>query len=244
MGVLHLGEVVKARARLLIITGASTGIGEATAQLFLAQGYEVVNVSRRPCPVTGTTSLEFDLTDTGLEAALAGTLASHLERATEIALVHNASRLDNDAADALSSADLRAVLEVNLVAANTLNQLTLPHMSKGSSIIYVGSTLAEKAVPGAASYVISKHALVGLMRATCQDLAGREIHTACICPGFTDTEMLRAHVGDDALQEIAGVSTFERLIDPTEIAEFILFAARHPVINGAVLHANLGQIER
>ena len=237
---------MKARARLLIITGASTGIGEATAQLFLAQGYEVVNVSRRPCPVTGTTSLGFDLTDTGLEAALAGALASHLERATEIALVHNASRLDNDAADALSSADLRAVLEVNLVAANTLNQLTLPHMSKGSSIIYVGSTLAEKAVPGAASYVISKHALVGLMRATCQDLAGREIHTACICPGFTDTEMLRAHVGDDAavLQEIVGVSTFGRLIDPREIAESILFAARHPVINGAVLHANLGQIER
>lgn len=242
MGILHLGENVK----LLLITGASAGIGETTAELFLGQGYKVVNISRRPCPVAGTVSLEFDLTDPDLEAGLTSALAEHLEGAMEIALVHNASRLENDAVDALSSADLRAVLEVNLVAANTLNRLTLPHMSNGSSIIYIGSTLAEKAVPGAASYIISKHALVGLMRATCQDLAGRGIHTACICPGFTDTEMLRAHVGDDArvLEDIAGMNTFTRLIEPDEIAEFILFAACHPVINGAVLHASLGQIER
>ncbi len=232
--------------KLLLITGASAGIGETTAELFLGQGYKVVNISRRRCPVAGTVSLEFDLTDPDLEAGLASALAEHLEGAMEIALVHNASRLENDAVDALSSADLRAVLEVNLVAANTLNRLTLPHMSNGSSIIYIGSTLAEKAVPGAASYIISKHALVGLMRATCQDLAGRGIHTACICPGFTDTEMLRAHVGDDAgaLEDIAGMNTFTRLIEPDEIAEFILFAAGHPVINGAVLHASLGQIER
>ena len=46
-------------------------------------------------------------------------------------------------------------------------------------------------MPHSFSYVVSKHALVGMMRATCQDLAGREIHTACICPGFTDTEMFR-----------------------------------------------------
>ncbi len=101
-------------------------------------------------------------------------------------------------------------------------------------------------MPVEESYVISKHALVGLMRATCQDLATREIHTACICPGFTDTEMLRTHVGEDSgvLDAIAAMNPFGRLIEPREIAESILFAAQHPVINGAVLHANLGQIER
>jgi NAD(P)-dependent dehydrogenase (short-subunit alcohol dehydrogenase family) len=57
--------------------------------------------------------------------------------------------------------------------------------------------------------------------------------------------MLRAHVGDDAsvLQVIGGLSTFGRLIEPEEIAETIRFCADHPVINGAVLHANLGQKE-
>ncbi|HKI73400.1 MAG TPA: SDR family oxidoreductase, partial [Pseudomonadales bacterium] len=72
------------------------------------------------------------------------------------------------------------------------------------------------------------------------------IHTACICPGFTDTEMLRAHVGDNEqiLSEIAQLSTFGRLITSQEIAAAIWFAATNAVINGAVIHTNLGQVER
>ena len=87
--------------------------------------------------------------------------------------------------------------------------------------------------------------MVGMMRASCQDLTSTGIHTACICPGFTDTEMLRAHVGgsEEVLEAIGGLSTFGRLIDPSEIAETILFCAENPVINGAVIHANLGQKE-
>ena len=117
-------------------------------------------------------------------------------------------------------------------------------MPSGSSILYVGSTLAEKAVPNSYSYVVTKHALIGMMRATCQDLAGRGIHTACICPGFTDTEMLRAHVPDEAMDAVRGLSAYGRLIEPSEIAHTLHWAAESPVINGAVLHANLGQVER
>ncbi len=84
------------------------------------------------------------------------------------------------------------------------------------------------------------------MRSTCQDLAGRQVHTTCICPGFTDTDMLREHVGgsDDVLKSIAAVCSYNRLIEPAEIADTIYFCATHPVINGTVMHANLGQIER
>ena len=118
-------------------------------------------------------------------------------------------------------------------------------MSAGSAILYVGSTLSEKAVANSFTYVTSKHAMLGMMRATCQDLAGLKIHTACICPGFTDTEMLRAHVGQDPdiLESIAGGSALGRLIEPTEIADLLFFSAENPIINGAVLHGNLGQIE-
>ena len=159
-------------------------------------------------------------------------------------LLHNASRLVNDTALATPSDALRAVLETNVVAANTLNGHVLPHMGDGSAILYVGSTLSEKAVPGSFSYVVSKHAIVGMMRATCQDLAGTGVHTACVCPGFTDTEMLREHVPDDAMASVSAMSAFGRLIEPREIAATLLFAAENPVLNGAVLHANLGQVER
>jgi len=55
--------------------------------------------------------------------------------------------------------------------------------------------------------------------------------------------MLREHVPADAMDFVAGMSAFKRLIEPEEIAATVLFAANNPVINGAVLHANLGQVE-
>ena len=99
-------------------------------------------------------------------------------------------------------------------------------------------------MPGSFSYVTSKHATIGMMRASCQDLAGSGVHTACINPGFTDTEMLRDHIPADVMPEIAQMSAYGRLIDPAEIANALFFAAQNPVINGSVINANLGQIER
>jgi 3-oxoacyl-[acyl-carrier protein] reductase len=162
-----------------------------------------------------------------------------------VALVHNACQMRKDNAMDCDSDDLTAVLQTNVVAANSLNQALLPLMPRGSSVLYLGSTLAEKAVAGAYSYVISKHAVVGMMRATCQDLMGRGIHTACICPGFTDTEMLRTHLGNDqaVLADMASLNSFNRLIEPGEIAGLIVWAHENPVINGSVLHAHLGQKE-
>ena len=163
----------------------------------------------------------------------------------EISLVHNAGRMVNDSARDADTKILAGMLRLNVIAPHILNRCLITKMRPGSSIIYVGSTLSEKAVANTFSYVTSKHAMVGMMRATCQDLTGTGIHTTCICPGFTNTEMLRAHAGDnqEILNNIAGLSSFGRLIEPGEIADAIFFAAKNPVINGAVIHANLGQIE-
>jgi 3-oxoacyl-[acyl-carrier protein] reductase len=230
----------------LIVTGASSGIGRAAATRFLIDGWRVLNISRRPCPEQGVENLACDLARPDALESLRGPISDWLIGAERICLVHNASLMRSDRIDALPSPDLRVVLELNILAANELNQQIIPHMGAGSSVLYIGSTLAEKAVPGVASYVIAKHALVGMMRATCQDLAGRGIHTCMICPGFTDTEQLRALIGDNSamLAAITGLSAFDRLIEPEEIAEAVAFAAHAPVLNGALIHANLGQRER
>jgi len=65
-----------------------------------------------------------------------------------------------------------------------------------------------------------------------------------VCPGFTDTEMLRQHVPADAMDSVRRMSAFDRLINPDEIATALLFVAQNPILNGSVIHANLGQIER
>jgi NAD(P)-dependent dehydrogenase (short-subunit alcohol dehydrogenase family) len=153
--------------------------------------------------------------------------------------------MQGDSARDLAGDALRDVLAVNVVGPQDVNRIVVPHMDPGSSIVYVGSTLSEKAVAGAFSYVTSKHAVIGMMRATCQDLSGCGVHTAAVCPGFTDTEMLRSHIGDnaEAMAFMQGKTGYGRLIEPVEIARVIMFVATNPVVNGAVLHANLGQIE-
>jgi len=229
--------------KLLIITGASSGIGLACAEAFLETGYRVINLSRRPCPNSAVRSIACDLSNPHFGDALAEEMEDELTSASSISLVHNASLLANDKVGETDSAELRRIYEINLVAPNTLNNMVIKHMQTGSSIIYVGSTLGEKAVPNSFSYVTSKHATIGMMRSTCQDLAGGTIHTTCVCPGFTDTQMLREHVPADAMDFVAGMSAFKRLIDPEEIAATVLFSATNPVLNGAVLHANLGQVE-
>lgn len=228
-----------------IISGASVGIGRASAQAFLALGYAVHNLSRRPCPVTGVNNIRCDLSSDQDINSACELLLPAIAQSDCVALIHNACQMRKDSTTECDSDSLRQVLETNLIAVNSLNQLLLPKLPTSSSVLYIGSTLSEKAVAGSLSYVVSKHALLGMMRASCQDLMGSGIHTALICPGFTDTEMLRTHLGnnEENLQTIAGMNSFNRLVEPVEIAELISWAHHNPVINGAVLHANLGQKE-
>ncbi len=228
-----------------IITGASVGIGSAAAQLFLDDGFTVYNLSRRPCPVAGVNNPVCDLATPASITQCCTSLKAVIAKSETVALVHNACQMRKDSTLESDSDRLREVLETNVVASNSINQQLLGLFPKGSSVLYIGSTLSEKAVAGSFSYVISKHAVLGMMRATCQDLMGSGIHTALICPGFTNTEMLRTHLGNDpeVINAIGAMNGFGRLVEPQEIAKLIHWSHCNPVINGAVLHANLGQKE-
>ncbi|MEN7342044.1 MAG: SDR family oxidoreductase [Pseudomonadota bacterium] len=231
--------------KLAIITGASAGIGKATATWCIDHGFDVINLARRDCPLPTVTNIAADLS-VPLPAETIETLKAAVKSATTVAIVHSAGQHNGDDAMSIEREALERSLAINVTAPATLNAALLPTLPSGSSIVFVGSTLGDKAVPGALGYVASKHAVNGLMRATCQDTAGRGIHTAVVSPGFTDTEMLRSHLGDnpDVLKAIVSGVTHGRLINVEEIAATIGFCIENPVINGAVIHANLGQIER
>ncbi|MDG1937573.1 MAG: SDR family NAD(P)-dependent oxidoreductase [Pseudomonadales bacterium] len=232
--------------KALVITGASRGIGRATAELFRDNGYQVINISRRDPELADVTHIAADLSQTDWTQNIAAALGQAVANVDTLSVIHSAGLLLKDNIDSVTADDLHRVMQVNVIAAAQLNQLLLPSMGAGSSIVYVGSTLSEKAVANSCSYVTSKHAMVGLMRANAQDLAGRGIHAVCVCPGFTETEMLSDHVGGsrEILDDIASGVTFNRLIEPSEMASTLKFAAENPVMNGSVMHANLGQIER
>ena len=228
--------------KFLIITGGSSGIGYAAAVLFQKENYKVINLSRSEIPLKDAIHISVDLSTSTWHEEVRSTFKTLLEDADQISLIHNASKMQSDNVENFDLDALRDVLEVNLVVPSILNQLTIPYMKRGSSIIYVGSTLSEKAVPQMSSYVTTKHGMIGLMKSTCQDLFGRFIHTACVCPGATETEMLQEYVqgNTEALKIIAGTLSENRLISSPEIASTLLFCAQNSVINGSVIHANLG----
>jgi 3-oxoacyl-[acyl-carrier protein] reductase len=233
---------------LAVITGASSGIGYATAQLLLEQGWQVLALSRRPCTLKGAINLAVDLESDDLEKFLCNNLPKIINSSSnkdirKIALIHNAAKFVNDSALGIETKNIIDSLKINVIASTIINKVVFPHMQRGSSIIYVGSTLSEKAVANTASYVISKHAVVGLMRATCQDLCGTGIHTTCVCPGFVDTPMLRGNKNDTEMTQFEELTSYKKLLTAPEMASIILNSVNTPALNGSVIHANYGQIE-
>jgi len=227
--------------KILVLTGGSRGIGEKTIANFIAEGWKAINISRTPSKNNKVINLQIDLSNA---ANIHETeFKKHITAKSVIALVHNAAYYQRDAIDNLSLKTLNKTLETNIFSPIVLNQILIPLMLPSSVIIYIGSTLSEKGVPGSASYIVSKHALIGLMRATCQDLAANKIRSLCICPGLVDTNLLKETM-DYATQKtlLATKVMANRLIQPEEIADVIYFCANTPVINGTVIHANLGQI--
>jgi len=212
--------------KVLLVTGASKGIGLAAAKRFHAAGFKIVNVSRSPCELDETENLAVDLSDVEWLNLFAEQILAAVGKPDQLVLLHNAAMMTKETVYSIEAQTLRQVLELNVVAAAQLNTLLLPRMSEGSSIIYISSTLGTKAVTNTHAYSVSKHAVIGQMRATCQDLAGSLIHTAAICPGFTETEMLSEHLGanPEIYQQITAGIAHRRLAQPSEIADTICCA--------------------
>lgn len=228
-----------------IITGGSTGIGLAVTGKFLEEGYRVFNLSRQKCPLEGVVSESVDLSvESELENCLER-LKKEFREKSSITLVHNAFSYVSDHLEAFSAKAILKSFQVGVLSPMKMNQVFLPLMGEGSSIIFIGSTLSEKGVAKAMSYVTLKHAIVGLMRSVAQDLYHHKgIHTVCVCPGFTRTKMLEEHLKKtNSYDLVKNKVLFKRLLEPEEMANLVYFCAENPLVNGSVIHANLGQVE-
>ncbi|MDC0720310.1 SDR family NAD(P)-dependent oxidoreductase [Nannocystis bainbridge] len=236
---------MSAAADTVVLTGGSAGIGQAIAARARADGRCVINLSRRPCPVDGVTNLAVDLGDAAAVADAMTRVRDLLGAPGRVHLIHNAAFPIADAVTAFDARACEQAMRVNVVTPAELTAGLLPSMAPGSSVIFIGSTLSEKGVPGRLTYCATKHALVGLLRATVQDLFGAGIHAVCVCPGFVDTPLLdplRAR-GPEVIQQVLGMVSYGRFLSPEEVADIVAFALERPSLNGAIIHANLGQRE-
>lgn len=230
--------------KLAIITGASSGIGLATAKLFLKYQFQVINISRRITEDKNIIDMPCNLAYESTITDVIDKLEPYLATAHEVCLVHSACKFSNDTADNCDIDSLKMSLAVNILAPSMLNRGVLHQLPSSSSVIYIGSTLSEKAVANFYTYITTKHATIGMMKATCQDLANKDIHTACIYPELAETELPNKHTPDKSIQhQLDKENGLNRFIEPEEIARLILFAHQNPTVNGSILHANCEQIE-
>ncbi len=212
----------------VLVTGASSGIGRATATLFAAAGAHVVATGRSAEPLQalardakpGTvTPMVGDLTDDGFIATLVEAAG-----ALDI-LVNNAGALKHAAFLDADPADWARVFEINVLALMRLTQPVARGMAarKRGHIINVSSLLARKVAAGTTIYAATKHAVAAITQGLRMELRPHGIRVTEIAPGLVNTSVFR-DIDDPALRTRYATSTFERL-NPVQIAEAIVFAA-------------------
>lgn len=210
--------------RVALVTGASRGIGAATAEALWTAGARVVRVARALEPREGFIDLPVDLTDDRQVEVL----AARLEREVGVpdVVVSNAgSFLLRSLADT-SVADFDAQVAINLRAPFALARALLPRLAAagGGRYIAVGSVADHVGFPDNAAYASSKYGLRGLHETLLAEYRGTGVRLTLVSPGPTDTDIWEPF--DPDRQE--GFPTRAQMLRPADVADAVLFVATRP----------------
>ncbi|MFE0643248.1 SDR family NAD(P)-dependent oxidoreductase [Streptomyces sp. NPDC058877] len=179
--------------KVVVVTGAGTGIGRATARAFAAGGARVIAIGRRSEPLRETAAghdriapLSLDITeDDGPERLARAVAATH---GRWDVLVNNAGIVHGGPLGTLAAETVTAQLATNLVAPALLTQAALPLLeASGGVVVNVSTSVGQRAWPGNSVYAATKAALELLTRSWAVELAPRGIRVVAVAPGAIDT---------------------------------------------------------
>ncbi len=223
--------------KVVVVTGASAGIGRAAVQLFAAEGAQVVAGARRGAELDRLVSavtaaggelvaLAGDVRDERYAQALAD-LAIQAYGRLDLAF-NNAGVLGTPGPSTeLSQAAWDEVLAVNLTGAFLSAKHQLAHMAKQGSgaVLFTSSFVGYSAAfPGVAAYAASKAGLVGLTQALAAEFGPQGIRVNALLPGATDTDMYRGMNSTvEAQSFVKGLHALKRVASPLEVAQAALY---------------------
>ena len=246
--------------RSILITGGATGIGLSLARTFKALGHGVVIAGRRASALEKAQSelachsLQLDITDeSAVQAAFANFEANN--KCPDI-LINCAGAALTAPFHKTSLQNWQAMLDVNLTGSFLMTRAALPFMKKSGfgRIVTIASTAGLKGYAYTAAYTAAKHGVVGMTRALALELAGTGVTANTVCPGFTNTDIVRKSVDtivektgrsrDEALQELCKHNPEGRLIEPDEVADTVawLIGDKAGSINGQAIAVAGGEI--
>lgn len=225
----------------VIVTGGSSGIGRATARLFARQGASVAIFDRDE---EGGNGLQQELAKEAGEVLFVQADVSNAEECAEAVrivvdefggidiLVNNAGIIRRSNALTMTEDEWDRVMDTNAKSVFLLCKLVIPVMIDrgGGAIVNIGSGWGLTGGRDALAYCASKAAVVNMTRAMAIDHGHQNIRVNCVCPGDTDTTMLRREakeLGQDEalfLQEAAD-RPLKRIGSPNDIAQAVLYLA-------------------
>jgi NAD(P)-dependent dehydrogenase (short-subunit alcohol dehydrogenase family) len=184
--------MIRTMTKSVLITGCSSGIGEATAARLVRSGWDVYATARRPETLSaladaGCTTLALDVTD---EGSMTSAVDAVLRGAGKIdALVNNAGYSQSGALESVDVDDVRRQFETNVFGLLRLTQLVLPSMraQRSGRIVNIGSMGGKLTFPGGGAYHASKYAVEALSDALRFEVAGFGIRVVLIEPGLITT---------------------------------------------------------
>lgn len=210
--------------RVAVVTGASRGIGAATAEAFRVAGARVVRVARTLPTGGGFIDIPTDLTDDRQVTALADRVARELG-APEVVVSNAGGFLLKPLADT-SMAEFDAQIALNLRGAFAVARAFLPTMRAAGRGIFVsvGSVADHVGFAENAAYAASKYGLRGLHETLAAEYRGSGVRLTLVSPGPTDTDIWAPF--DPEARE--GFPSRAQMLRPADVAEAIAFAASRP----------------
>lgn len=226
------------KGKVVVITGASSGLGDATARMLSAEGAIVVLGARR---VERIESLADELNKKGGKALSVPTNvtdAAHLKRLVDTAvktygrvdvIINNAGIMPHSPLERLKIEDWNQMIDVNIKGVLYGIAAVLPYMTKQKSghIINVSSVAGHKVSPGGAVYSATKHAVLAISEGLRQEVKPYDIRTTVISPGAVATELPNSATEADVA---AGMKKFydDVAIPADSFARAVVFAMRQP----------------
>lgn len=184
-----------------VVTGGSRGIGAAIARALAARGAEVAVLARDGAALAGVVAeiaatggraraIVCDVSDSA--AVIRAADEVRREMAPVRTLVNNAGNVVRKPTVALTDADWRSVMAVNVDGTFYVTRAFLPDLARaGGRVINIASIAGRQGTPLLAAYCAAKHAVVGLTRSLAEELRAAKVCVNAICPGSVDTEFLR-----------------------------------------------------